>query len=202
MLLGGMACMLLGLLTWMVLGATGILAQAATLAAPSDNPTAGLNLGGDAAAPDLGPLATQFAHHLISAPDGEAKTFDPAGLHGVKYWAFYYSASWCPPCRQFTPQLVQFYNDFKPKHPNFELVFVNHDQNEDAMLAYMKTDAMQWPAIRFDDIGQTGMNKFCGRGIPDLVLVDDQGSVLSDSFNGGEYLGPQHVIDDIQKMVP
>ena len=106
-----------------------------------------------------------------------------------------------PPCRAFTPKLVDFYKQFKSQHPNFELIFVNHDESGDAMLEYMKTDAMPWPAVRFDDIESVKANKYCGAGIPDLVLVDADGKVLSDSFNGQEYVGPEKVMDDIKSLV-
>ena len=163
-----------------------------------DNPTAALDLGNSGS---LSGFPAKFDHHLVTLQDGRFKAFDASTLKGVKYWAFYYSASWCPPCRAFTPKLVDFYNGFKPQHPNFELIFVNHDQSEDAMLDYMKGDAMAWPAVRFDDIDKTNANQFCGEGIPDIVLTDADGKVLSDSFNGSEYLGPYKVIDDIKSMV-
>jgi hypothetical protein len=66
----------------------------------------------------------------------------------------------------------------------------------------MKTDGMTWPAVRFDDIDRVKANQYCGEGIPDLVLVDADGKVLSDSFDGSNYLGPQKVIDDIKSLVP
>jgi len=163
-----------------------------------------------AAAPGSAPAATtssflaKFSDHLmVLGADGQPKAFDNAKLSGIQYVAFYYSASWCPPCRAFTPSLVQFYNQFKPSHPNFELIFVNHDRSDGDMLSYMKGDAMPWPAVWFADLqnGDLNPNQFCGRGIPDLVLVDANGSVLSDSFSWGSYLGPQHVVEDIQRMV-
>lgn len=168
-------------------------------AAASDNPLAGLNLGDPA---QLTGFPAKFNGHLVSLDDGRLKSFDASTLKNVKFWAFYYSASWCPPCRAFTPKLVEFYKQFKPQHPNFELIFVNHDQSADDMLAYMKTDAMTWPAVRFDDIDQVKANQYCGEGIPDLVLVDANGKVLSDSFKGSEYVGPEQVMDDIKAMVP
>ncbi len=152
----------------------------------------------------LSPIATKFASHLMAlGADGEPHAFDAAKLAGVQYWAFYYSASWCPPCRAFTPDLVSFYNDFKPAHPNFELIFVNDDRSDGDMVNYMKGDAMPWPAVWFADIENPDLNarQYHGPGIPCLVLVDSSGNVLSDSFNGGQYLGPRHVLDDIRSMV-
>ena len=143
-------------------------------------------------------------HRLMALNDeGTPKDFDTHKLVGVKYWAFYYSASWCGPCRAFTPSLVNFYRRFKPAHPNFELIFVNDDRNEEDMISYMKSDGMTWPAVWYAEINnpQLEIKKYEGSGIPDLVLVDADGRVLSDSFEGNNYLGPEHVLDDIRAIV-
>lgn len=152
----------------------------------------------------LSGIAAKFSDHLlIMGDDGQPHGFDSSKLAGVKYWAFYYSASWCPPCRAFTPDLVSFYRDFKPSHPNFELIFVNFDQSDGDMISYMKADSMPWPAVWYSDIDNPDLaaKKYCGSGIPCLVLVDADGTVLSDTFQGGQYTDPHHVIDDIQSMV-
>jgi nucleoredoxin len=172
--------------------------KAQTPAPAGDNPTAGLSLG-DSDTPTG--FAAKFNHHLVVLDGGSLKPFDASSLKDVKYFAFYYSASWCPPCRAFTPKLVDFYKSFKPQHPNFELIFVNHDNSADDMLSYIKTDGMTWPSVRFDDIDSTKANQYCGDGIPDLVLVSADGKVLSDSFQGSEYVGPYKVMDDIKSMV-
>jgi thiol-disulfide isomerase/thioredoxin len=142
---------------------------------------------------------------LITAADS------PAGALGtsIQYYALYYSAQWCPPCHAFTPHLVKWYNLFKPNHPNFELIFVSEDHTENDMLAYMKEMAMPWPAVRYSDLLHdgtgtfqgSGIEKFAGAGIPDLVLVDVNGHVLSDSYRNGTYVGPEAVVDDINKLV-
>ncbi len=146
-------------------------------------------------------LASKFSYHLVKLDNGILQPFDTAKLNNVKYFAFYYSASWCPPCRAFTPKLVDFYNSFKPQHPDFEVIFVNHDNTADDMLAYMKSEAMSWPAARFEDIDGSNANQYCGEGIPDLVLVDSNGRILSNSFNGSNYVGPNKVVDDIKRLV-
>lgn len=178
-------------------------AQGTPAPAASDNPQAGLNLGASAQPAPLPDFIHRMASHLVVLDGDKVKPFDNAVLAGVKYWAFYYSASWCPPCRAFTPKLVDFYKSFKAQHPDFELIFVNDDTSADAMQAYMATDGMPWPAVRFDDIDDSGAKKYEGSGIPDLVLLDDTGKVLSDSFDSaGQYRGPQAVLEDIKQMVP
>ncbi len=138
---------------------------------------------------------------LVRYESGKVVPVDGAKLAGVKYFAFYYSAHWCPPCRKFTPELVKFYNRFKAEHANFELVFVSSDRSAADMTKYMHEASMPWPAIAFDKAESHAVSKYCGPGIPCLVLMDAQGKILSDSFAGNQYLGPDKVMTDIQLMV-
>ena len=149
-------------------------------------------------------ILDRFDQHLVMLDkNGTLAPLDASALKNVKYFAFYLSASWCPPCRLFTPKLVDFYKSFKPQHPDFELIVVNHDASAQDMLAYMKDDAMPWPAVQYDAIDNTGLNSFDSDGyLPDLILVDAQGKVVSDSFQGADYAGPEKVLDDIKRIVP
>lgn len=82
---------------------------------------------------------------------------------------FYFSASWCPPCRRFTPTLVELYNEFSSK--DFEIVFVSRDKDEDSFNDYFSK--MPWLAIPFSDSDtRNNLNElFKGRGIPHLVIL-------------------------------
>ena len=156
--------------------------------------------GGNAAlAPaSLSPVAALLNNKLVDAGGQPVPTPGPS----IKYYAIYYSASWCPPCHAFTPLLVDWYRKFKPYHHNFELIFVSEDRSETDMYNYMQQMQMPWPAVKYSDLPrQAGtfrgpdIQQFAGAGIPDLVLVDSAGVVLSDSFDGSTYVGPQAVID-------
>ena len=60
---------------------------------------------------------------------------------------------------------------------------------------------MPWPAIDYDQLsGLGGLQQIGGSGIPSLVLLDATGHVLSSSFEGDNYLGPQKVLADLQKI--
>lgn len=130
--------------------------------------------------------------------DGNAlKPAQATTLGGVKYYGLYYSASWCGPCRQFTPQFIATYRQMKAKYPEFEVVFVSRDHSSSDQRDYVKADNMPWLVLRYEDaMGDPELQRYCGPGIPCLVLVDAQGRVLSDSFDGDNYLGPGHVLQD------
>ena len=140
-----------------------------------------------------------ITRNLVRLQDDKLKRV-PADSIGTKdYYAIYYSAHWCPPCRKFTPKLVDFYNEAIGHHDNIEVIFVSSDQNEDKMEGYMKKAGMRWLALDFDKKDNKSSKKltgYVGRGIPHLVVVDKNGKVLLDSVVDGEYVGPYKVLED------
>jgi len=143
-----------------------------------------------------------LAGKLVHLENGALRPFDAARLAGVKFYAIYYSASWCAPCREFTPGLVDAYGKIRALYPEFEVVLVNADRSAADMAAYVRDDRMAWPALRWDAIqGAREITRYAGSGIPCLVLVDENGKVLSDTNRWGSYVGPDAVVEDAWKIL-
>lgn len=122
-------------------------------------------------------------------------------LGGQDYVLVYFSASWCPPCRAFTPELVKFHADHGEKG-KFQVVFVSSDNSEQAQLAYMKDYKMGWLAVPFKQVEGTGLSEKHGvRGIPHLVLMDKNGKVISSAVENGQYVGPRKVLADLKEKL-
>ena len=138
---------------------------------------------------------------LVVWNGSELKRFEASALSAKKYLAVYFSASWCSPCRQFTPRLVDWYKQQKAELDKFEVIFVSQDNSKEEMLDYMKQDGMPWPALKFANASSSPLEKYSGRGIPCLVVIDQQGKVLSHSYKGEEYLGPSKVIKDLEGLL-
>jgi nucleoredoxin len=144
-------------------------------------------------------IAPSLKGDLVALNGKRVGKFDDAPLTNTKYFAVYFSASWCGPCRAFTPDLVKWYNENKPKHPEFELVFVSSDQDENSMEAYMAGDKMPWPALKYSKVrSNKSLRQHAGKGIPCLVFLDADGKVLSNSYEGEKYVGPRKVLKDIE----
>jgi len=127
--------------------------------------------------------------------DVDGKPAPPQTLTGAKRILVYFSASWCPPCRAFTPELVSYYRSHHGG-TSFQVLFVSDDQSADDMQAYMTDDAMPWWGVPFRSALAKSLSKaYRGPGIPCLVMLDGTGHVLADSFAGDQYLGPQSVLD-------
>ena len=144
----------------------------------------------------------QVKGDLVQWHNGAVSHYDDTALQAKKYFLIYFSAHWCGPCRQFTPGLINYYNDAVAKHPEFELIFVSCDKSPFGMETYMRETNMPWPAIEYQKVrGKEGIQKYAGRGIPDLVLVDSSGKILADSYKGEQYLGPESVLQALEGVL-
>ncbi len=121
-------------------------------------------------------ITEAFGDQLVNAA---GEPVSPATLEGKKI-GLYFSAEWCPPCRMFTPRLVEAHKTLREAGKPFEVIFISHDRSAEAMLQYMQGYDMAWPAIAFEAAKRDALKQQHGiRGIPTLIIVDDSGKVLS-----------------------
>ena len=144
-------------------------------------------------------MAKLLRGKLVTCVGGGLQSYNDDKLPQKKYFALYYSAHWCPPCRQFTPQLVAFYRQMAAAHPELEVVLISSDHSAQEMRDYMDGEGMPWAALIYGMKRQEReLMGYAGGGIPDLVLVDGSGNVVSDSYVHGRYVGPNKVLDDLR----
>lgn len=112
----------------------------------------------------------QFAAHLTNDV-----------LQGKKVVGLYFSADWCGPCRQFTPELNSFYskmNNRRGRKDEFEIVWISRCRDTNSYGQYF-TQMGGWLALPPEEaMGQRGAwlgDKFRVKSIPTLVLLDDLG---------------------------
>lgn len=111
----------------------------------------------------------------------------------------YFSAHWCPPCRAFTPTLVDFYNSMQKNGKPFEIVFVSSDRDKSAMYEYMKEMKMPWLALPYGDKHKESLGvKYNVKGIPKLVILSSSGELITENGRGDVMSGDASVIDKWQ----
>lgn len=126
-----------------------------------------------------------------------------ADLQG-KHIAVYFSAHWCPPCRTFTPKLIETYKKMKAKGVEFEIIFASSDKEQKQFDEYYAE--MPWLAIPYSDRArkQALSQKFGVTGIPALVIMDKDMKVInpnarlrvSNDPEGDDFpWGPKAVVD-------
>jgi len=99
-------------------------------------------------------------------------------LSGKTAIGLYFSAHWCPPCRGFTPKLVEMHtNTFKDK--GMEIVFVSSDKDQGAFDSYYGEQT--WAALPYEnsDAKAALSKKFKVQGIPSFVILDPEGNLIT-----------------------
>ncbi|GAX15709.1 hypothetical protein FisN_3Hh183 [Fistulifera solaris] len=91
-------------------------------------------------------------------------------LGGKEFVLLYASASWCGPCRQFTPKLSKWYNSLGP-NKTVEVVFLSADHDANSFKSYYSH--MPWLAVAHEeDTREELMSYIRVKGIPHLAVLD------------------------------
>ena len=123
---------------------------------------------------------TQFEGLLREVRGRQVRRLDMDVLNDKDFFVFYYSASWCGPCVQFTPTLINFYDELKREYSNIEFILIPSDRSMEDSVRYHQNSRMPWPMLNHEDRRTPPIvRENATRGIPGLVLVNGKGEVLA-----------------------
>ena len=96
----------------------------------------------------------------------------------VDFWA-----SWCGPCRQENPAVVNAYNTYKNK--NFTILGVSLDQNKDRWVQAIHADNLAWTHVSDLKYWQNAAAQLYRiNSIPANMLVDPNGKIIARNLRG------------------
>ena len=114
----------------------------------------------------------------------------------------YFSAHWCPPCRQFTPVLAKFYDQAVAEGKNIACVFVSSDQDENAMKDYFTKEHGNYYALPHGhELADFLSGKYGVRGIPTLMVVKQNGDIIEANGRGQVTSAKTEVCDEWAKAL-
>ena len=93
-------------------------------------------------------MAAEMEGRLVNAITGAPAPLDASAL--PRYYLLYRGGGWCPYTRKLTPDVVKFYNEMHPKHPEFETIYLPVDKSAGELQAYAKAAGFPWPAVAFE----------------------------------------------------
>ena len=96
----------------------------------------------------------------------------------VDFWA-----SWCGPCRQENPNVVNMFNKYKEK--NFTVLGVSLDKSKEPWLGAIKADGLNWMHVSdLQGWSNSVAQQFGIMSIPQNFLLDPQGNLIARNLRG------------------
>lgn len=129
-------------------------------------------------------IGNDFIDFTMKNPEGETVSLSDYAGKG-KYVIIDFWASWCGPCRNEMPNVVEAYKKYKDK--GLEIVGVSLDSEKDKWIQGIEDLNMTWPQMSDISGWETDAVKlYAIQGIPHTVLLDKEGKIIDKNLRGKE----------------
>lgn len=125
----------------------------------------------------------------FSLPDLQGKKHDlpKSGVILLNFWA-----TWCPPCRQEMPSMVELSRKYADQ--GLKVVAVSVDRDADALKGFVKE--YQLPFLVLHDVDSAVSQRYGVYKYPETFLIDREGKVQAHLIGAIEWMA-----EDVQKHI-
>ena len=119
----------------------------------------------------------------METPEGDV--LNVSDVHNGNVLLIDFWASWCGPCRQANPELVEIYNEYKDR--GFAILGVSLDREKESWVKAIADDNLTWSQI--SDLkywNSKGAELYGVSAIPHAVLIDRDGNIYANNLQGDE----------------
>lgn len=134
------------------------------------------------------PMPSFMLEDVVTGKTIKSSSFDGKSLLVVFF------ATWCPPCIQEIPNLIQLHNDYKGD--GFSVVAISVDQEKKVVQKMIDKKEINYPVMMAD---KSVTRDFGGvYGIPTSFLVSSKGNVVK-KYSG--YVPHSVMVKDLEQII-
>jgi hypothetical protein len=127
----------------------------------------------------VGRVALELEGKMVNAITGRPEPFDANAR--PRYVVVLRGSTTCPITRNFAPTFVQYYNANKPKHPQFEVVYLTVDSLPDTA-KFARELGFDWRTVSYENTTMSSVNPHIDGRMPQLIVMDRDGKVLANGI--------------------
>ncbi len=127
-----------------------------------------------------GRVVVELEGKLVNSVTGKPEPLDTNAL--PRYLVFYRGSSGCSITRGFTPKLIKYYQELKPRHPEFEVIYLTTEPMPDTE-SFAKEMGFSWRAVEYETTGTLpDVHRPIDGRLPQLIVMDRSGKVLANGI--------------------
>src|SRR5690606_17497098 len=127
-------------------------------------------------------IGNDFEHFALPDQNGKIRSTESVShsVFLVEFWS-----SWCGPCRQANPRLVEIYNKYYGR--GFDIFGVSLDENKETWLKAIEKDKLPWTNTLAEEGFQNEIvMKLRVQALPANYLIDTDGKIIAINIRPAE----------------
>jgi len=143
-------------------------------------------------------FAGQIFSKAVVYDDGQLKPYAEPGFLDVPNILVLYSGWWNLPSRGMTSLIQTLDRELRDNPQSYRIVVASLDRDNHALVEHLREGEIEWPVIPPGELSNSPLAQAKPEYLPGLVLFSADGSVISQSYDGTEFLGHAPVMDALE----
>jgi hypothetical protein len=155
---------------------------------------------------ELTPFIKQLSGEVSILEGGNVKPYTATiSFKDKDYYLLLVGAAYDEKTPKLVTKLIETYNKVNQTTKKYEIIYMSLDRNPQSWEKFVKESKMPWPLLNYK-VGTDSKTygKYASNGVPNLIIVDRKGEVISDANRGTKeepQFVPREVVLDLASLL-